>query len=101
VCPVAALLQSIVASYPQIASFPESHFLTHLLYPWNHFPLRRTEVDDRLPRWAFLVHHYAKALNGAWQLGQYSQGAKAERLLVKQLLKDASSARKPLFQGNT
>ena len=37
--------------------------------------------------------------NGAWKHGYYSGAAKAERLLVKRLLKNASSVRK-LFSGD-
>ena len=37
--------------------------------------------------------------NGAWKHGYYSAAAKAERLLVKLLLKNASSVRK-LFSGD-
>ena len=37
--------------------------------------------------------------NGAWKHGYYSVAAKAERLLVKLLLKDASSLRKLLSDG--
>jgi hypothetical protein len=37
--------------------------------------------------------------NGAWKHGHYSEAAKAERLLVKMLLKDASSFRKLLSKG--
>jgi hypothetical protein len=39
--------------------------------------------------------------NGAWKHGYYSGAAKAERLLVKLLLKDASSLRKMLSKGET
>jgi hypothetical protein len=39
--------------------------------------------------------------NGAWKHGHYSGAAKAERLLVKLLLKNASSLRKLLFRGET
>jgi hypothetical protein len=37
--------------------------------------------------------------NGAWKHGYYSGAAKAKRLLVKLLLKDASSLRKLLSMG--
>ena len=37
--------------------------------------------------------------NGAWKHGYYSMAAKAERLLVKLLLKDASDLRKLLSKG--
>jgi hypothetical protein len=37
--------------------------------------------------------------NGAWKHGHYSKAAKAERLLVKLLLRDASSLRKLLSDG--
>jgi hypothetical protein len=37
--------------------------------------------------------------NGAWKHGRYSEKAKAERLVVKLLLKDASSLRKLLAKG--
>jgi hypothetical protein len=33
-------------------------------------------------------------VNGSWKHGHYSEAAKAERLVVKLLLKDASSLRK-------
>jgi hypothetical protein len=39
--------------------------------------------------------------NGAWKHGHYSEAAKAERLIVKLLLKDASSRRKLLSKGET
>lgn len=39
--------------------------------------------------------------NGAWKHGYYSEAAKAERLLVKLLLKDASSLLKLLSKGET
>jgi hypothetical protein len=39
--------------------------------------------------------------NGAWKHRYYSGAAKAERLLVKLLLKDASSLRKMLSKGET
>ena len=37
--------------------------------------------------------------NGAWKHGHYSEAAKAERLLVKLLLKEASSLRKLLSKS--
>jgi hypothetical protein len=39
--------------------------------------------------------------NGAWKHGHYSEAAKADRLLVKLLLKEASSLRKLLSKGET
>ena len=39
--------------------------------------------------------------NGAWKHGHYSEAAKAERLLVKLLLKNASSFWKLLSKGET
>jgi hypothetical protein len=39
--------------------------------------------------------------NGAWKHGHYSEAAKAECLVVKLLLKDASSLRKLLSKGAT
>ena len=39
--------------------------------------------------------------NGSWKHGYYSGAAKAERLLVKLLLKNASSVRKLLSKGET
>ena|SRR3974377_1559205 len=39
--------------------------------------------------------------NGAWKHGHYSEEAKADRLLVKLLLKNASSLRKLLSKGET
>jgi hypothetical protein len=39
--------------------------------------------------------------NLAWRHGRYSEKAKVERLLVKLLLKDASSLRKLLPKGET
>ena len=39
--------------------------------------------------------------NGAWKHGQYSETAKVERLIVKLLLKDASSLRKLFSKGET
>ena len=38
--------------------------------------------------------------NGAWKHGHYSEEAKAERLLVKLLLKDAASLQKLLSKGD-
>ena len=40
-------------------------------------------------------------VNGSWKHGHYSEAAKAERLVVKLLLKDASSLRKLLSKGAT
>jgi hypothetical protein len=37
--------------------------------------------------------------NGAWKHGHYSEEAKAERLLVKLLLKETSSLRKLLYKS--
>ncbi len=42
-----------------------------------------------------------KGNRNAWKHGSYSVAAKAERLLVKLLLKDASSLRKFLSKGET
>ena len=39
--------------------------------------------------------------NGAWKHGHYSEAAKSDRLLVKLLLKNASSLRKLLYKGET
>ena len=39
--------------------------------------------------------------NGTWRHGHYSEAAKAERLLVKRLLKDTSSLRELLSNGET
>ena len=39
--------------------------------------------------------------NGAWKHGHYSEAAKAERLIVKLLLKDASSLRKLLSKSES
>ena len=39
--------------------------------------------------------------NGAWKHGRYSEVAKAERLLMKLLLKDAARLQKVMSKGET
>ena len=90
---------------------PFGPYLSNTLREWKlACPHERTGQRCKAPAvrgWSVCRFHGARGgapkgkANGAWKHGYYGGAAKAERLLVRLLLKDASILRKLLSKGET